>query len=69
MSANVHHGNGKSASSSGSDEDGMLDWELDYIGGTNADDNQQVVAKLVARMDALEAENKLVNEKKGLCWF
>jgi hypothetical protein len=66
MSANVHHSNNSKSASSDSDEDG-LDWELDYIGGTNTDN--QVVTKLVARMDALETENKLVNEKKGLFWF
>jgi hypothetical protein len=59
MAENINHN--KSASTSSSSDDGG--WELEYTGGTNID---EVLAKLVTRMDALEAENKLIKEKKGL---
>jgi hypothetical protein len=50
----------KSAGSTNSSDD-ALNWELEDI-----DSNKEMFAKLVARMDALETENKLADELKGL---
>jgi hypothetical protein len=58
MAENMNHS--KSASTSGSD-DGE-GWELECC----LDSNKEMFAKLVARMDALETENKLLKEQKGL---
>jgi hypothetical protein len=60
MAENMNHNKSTTSTSSSSDDGG---WELEYTGGRNID---EVLAKLVARMDALEAENKLLKEKNGL---
>jgi hypothetical protein len=66
MAGNMNHSNGKSASdsASGSSDDG-LDWELDSIGAGSL--SEEVLVKLVARVDALETKNKRGKKaQKGL---
>jgi hypothetical protein len=57
----VHQQHNDSASTIASDNDGG--WELSGIESNN---NNELLAKLAARMTALEADNKRLNEQKGL---
>jgi hypothetical protein len=54
-------------SKSADSTNGSDDWELEDIGGSGGGSNtlSHTVDKLVARMDALETENKLLKEKMG----